>query len=163
MLILNYGMDTTTMALLVGVCALVNIFCAPLIGKLTDRIGYRNIMIFDTVILFFVCITYGYANRMFTYSVAYAVVCVNFLLDAVISTTAMATSMYVRDISDSAEEVTATLTTGISINHLISILAALAGGWVWQKFGVGVLFSFSAVMALANSAFAMLIPRKQET
>ena len=162
-LILNYGMDTTTMALLVGVCALVNIFCAPLIGKLTDRIGYRNIMIFDTVILFFVCITYGYANRMFTYSVACAVVCVNFLLDAVISTTAMATSMYVRDISDSAEEVTATLTTGISINHLISILAALAGGWVWQKFGVGVLFSFSAVMALANSAFAMLIPRKQET
>lgn len=162
-LILNYGMDTTTMALLVGVCALVNIFCAPLIGKLTDRIGYRNIMIFDTVILFFVCITYGYANRMFTYSIAYAVVCMNFLLDAVISTTAMATSMYVRDISDSAEEVTATLTTGISINHLISILAALAGGWVWQKFGVGVLFSFSAVMALANSAFAMLIPRKQET
>ena len=162
-LILNYGMDTTTMALLVGVCALVNIFCAPLIGKLTDRIGYRNIMIFDTVVLFFVCITYGYANRMFTYSIAYAVVCVNFLLDAVISTTAMATSMYVRDISDSAEEVTATLTTGISINHLISILAALAGGWVWQKFGVGVLFSFSAVMALANSAFAMLIPRKQET
>ena len=35
-LILNYGMDTTTMALLVGVCALVNIFCAPQAGFFAD-------------------------------------------------------------------------------------------------------------------------------
>lgn len=158
-LIKVYGMDTMTMAILVGVCALINIFCAPLIGKLTDYLGYKNIMIYDTVILFFVCLTYGYANRMFAMNVAYAVVCVNFLLDAVISTTSMATNMYVREISDSAEEITASLTTGISINHLISIFAALAGGLIWEKFGFGVLFSFAAVMALFNSAFAMTLPR----
>ena len=86
-------------------------------------------------------------------------VCLNFLLDAVISTTSMATNVYVREISDTQEEMTSTLTTGISINHLISILAALAGGILWQKFGVGVLFGFAAVMALANSAFALTIPR----
>ena len=158
-LILNYKMDTTTMALLIGICALVNIFCAPLIGRLMDRIGYRNIMIYDTVVLFFVCLVYGYADSLFARETAYYVVCLNFLLDAVISTTSMATNVYVREISDTQEEMTSTLTTGISINHLISILAALAGGILWQKFGVGVLFGFAAVMALANSAFALTIPR----
>lgn len=157
-LILHYGMETSFMALLMGVCALVNIFCAPLIGRLTDRIGYRNIMIYDTVVLFFVCCVYGYADRIFDHSAACWAVCVNFVLDAVISTTSMATSIYVRDISDNNEEVTSSLTTGISINHLISILAALAGGWVWNRYGFGVLFIFASVMALANTAFAMTIP-----
>ncbi len=157
-LIKIYGMDTAGMALLTGGCALANIFFAPLIGRLTDRIGYKNVMIYDTVILFFVCMTYGYAGNIFAASLARWIVCINFLLDAVISTTSMATSMYVRDISSSPEETTASLTTGISINHLISIFAALGGGLMWERFGFGVLFLFAAIMALCNSAFALSIP-----
>ena len=164
-LIKVYGMDTTNMALLLGLCALVNIFCAPMIGKLTDAIGYKNIMIYDTVILFFVCLVYGYADTVFIRETAYIVVCINFLLDAIISTSSMATNVYVREISSTEDELTSTLTTGISINHLISIIAALIGGMLWERHGYGVLFSFAAVMALANSAFAMTIPspRKAKT
>jgi len=158
-LIRLYGINTTKMALLVGICALVNIFCAPLIGRLTDKLGYKNIMIYDTVILFFVCLIYGYADKLFPKEIALWVVCINYLLDAVISTTSMATNMYVKEISDSSDELTATLSTGISINHLISIIAALLGGLAWKHFGVGVLFTFSAIMALANSAFALTLPK----
>lgn len=157
-LILNYHMTTTGMAMLVGVAALLNIFCAPLIGRMMDRIGYKSIIFYNTVVLFFVCILYGYADSLFTRNIAYYAVCVNYLLDAVISTTAMANNVYAREISDTREETTASLTTGISINHLISIIAALVGGLIWQKFGVGVLFSFAAIMALANGAFALTIP-----
>ncbi|MBO7146499.1 MAG: MFS transporter [Lentisphaeria bacterium] len=158
-LILNYGMSTSTMAILMGICALVNIFCGPLIGRLTDKIGYKNVMIYDTVVLFFVCLIYGYADSLFVKNIAYIVVCLNFLLDAVISTTSMATNVYVRELSDSKEEVTATLSTGISINHLISILAALAGGWIWKTWGTGALFGLAALMAVANSAFALTLPK----
>ncbi len=157
-LILNYHMTTTGMAMLVGVAALLNIFCAPLIGRMMDRIGYKSIIFYNTVVLFFVCILYGYADSLFTRNIAYYAVCVNYLLDAVISTIAMANNVYAREISDTREETTASLTTGISINHLISIIAALVGGLIWQKFGVGVLFSFAAIMALANGAFALTIP-----
>ena len=162
-LIKVYGMDTTTMAILLGICALVNIYCAPMIGRLTDAIGYKNIMIYDTVILFFVCLIYGYADTMFARETALIIVCLNFLLDAIISTSSMATNVYVRDISSTEDELTSTLTTGISINHLISIIAALIGGMVWERFSYGVLFSFAAVMALANSAFAMTIPSPKKT
>ncbi|OQA82802.1 MAG: Major Facilitator Superfamily protein [Lentisphaerae bacterium ADurb.Bin242] len=159
-LILIYHRDTAFMATLAAVCAGVNIVCAPLIGKLTDRFGYRNVMIYDTVLLFFVCIFYGFAGSWFSPAVAGIVVCANYLLDAVLSNASLASNLYVRAISNSNEEVTSTITTGISINHLISILAALAGGWVWQKFGVSMLFVFAALMAIGNLLLAVTVPKE---
>jgi len=159
-LIVNYGLNTSQIALLLSVCAAVNIFGSPLIGRLTDRLGYRNTMIWDTVILFFVCLLYGYAGIWFPPGIAVWVVCLNFLLDAILSTTSLATNLYVRDIACSPDEVTSSLTTGISINHLISIASAPLGGWVWHRYGVQVLFTFAAVMAIANSLCACLIREK---
>lgn len=161
-LIREYGFSTASMALLLGICATVNIFAAPGVGKLTDRFGYRSIMIWDTVILCGVCLLYGFAGNIFPATVALAVVCVNFLLDAVISTTSLATNIYVREIASNQDELTSTLSTGISINHLIAILSAPLGGWVWQRFGIGVLFSFAAVMAVCNSLFAATLPKPEK-
>ena len=161
-LIREYGFSTASMALLLGICATVNIFAAPAVGKLTDRFGYRNIMIWDTVILCGVCLLYGFAGNIFPAAVALAVVCINFLLDAVISTTALATNIYVRETASNQDELTSTLSTGISINHLIAILSAPLGGWVWQRYGIGVLFTFAAVMAVCNSLFAATLPKPQK-
>ena len=161
-LIREYGMSTANIALLMGFCAAINIFVAPWVGKLTDRWGYRNTMIWDTVILFFVCLLYGFAGNIFPAKVALAVVCINFILDAMISTTSLATNIYVRQLAETKDELTSTLSTGISINHLISILAAPAGGWIWMKWGVGMLFAFAAVMAIFNSLFAMTLPKPEK-
>lgn len=153
-----YGVDTGQMALLMAASAVLNMVVSPWVGILTDRIGYRTVMVYDTVILFFVCLLYGYAGDWFSPSVAVWVVCTNYLLDAVISTTTLATNVYVREISSSRDEVTSTLSTGISINHFISILAAPLGGWVWMNWGVESLFSLAAMMAIANTICAAQIP-----
>lgn len=60
------------------------------------------------------------------------------------------------------DELTSTLSTGISINHFISIMAAPLGGWIWLRWGVGTLFSMSALMAIANSLCAMQIPLRRK-
>ena len=161
-LIREYGFSTANMAFLLGICAFINIFAAPVIGKWTDKWGYRNTMIWDTVILCWVCLLYGFAGKLFTAEIAFCVVCLNFILDAVISTTSLATNIYVRELADSQDELTSTLSTGISINHLIAIISAPVGGWIWVKFGVEYLFAFSAVMALCNTLFAMTIPREPQ-
>ena len=158
-LIQVYGFSTEWMALLIGVCAMVNIWAAPLVGRITDRVGYRNVMIWDTVILFFVCIMYGFAGDIFPSSLVLTAVCINYLLDAIISTTALATNIYVREIASDSNELASTMSTGISINHLISILAAPLGGWIWTRYGIGVLFLFSAIMAVCNSLFAWTLPK----
>ena len=162
-LIREYDFSTAAMAGLLGICAFINIFGAPMIGRLTDRWGYKNTMVWDTVILFFVCLMYGFAGDIFPKNIAFWIVAVNFILDAVLSTTSLATNIYVKTLSASQDELTSTLSTGISINHLIAIISAPIGGWIWMKFGIGWLFSFSAVMAICNTLFAMTIPCEKKT
>ena len=84
-------------------------------------------------------------------------VSVNFVLDSILTLGSMATNVYVQDIAAEPTEVTSTLSTGISVNHLISIIIALLGGYIWQQTGIEVLFTLAAVMGIANSLFAASI------
>ncbi len=161
-LILFYGADTTIIALLLAICAVFGMLLSPAIGILVDKLGYKTIMVADTLILVVVCFMYGFAHRIFPMHIAFIVVCVNFVLDSIISLASMATNVYVRDLSSSREELTATLTTGISVNHLISVLIALLGGYIWKTLGIEVLFSLSAVLGVINSIYAATIKKPTE-
>ena len=66
--------------------------------------------------------------------------------------------MYAKDVAANRDELTASLSSGISINHMVSICVAPLGGWVWMNYGVAFLFTFAALMAAANSLFALTIP-----
>lgn len=163
-LILFYGADAATVSLLFAISAIACMLFAPLVGKLIDRVGYKPVMIGDTLILVIVCFFYGFAHHIFPMHVAFVVCCVNYVLDSVISLASMASNVYVQDLSDSPEEMRATISTGISVNHLITILIALMGGWIWKALGVETLFIVSAVLGLCNSAYAATIKTaKSET
>lgn len=161
-LILFYGADTSVIAFLLAICAGFGMVLSPLIGRLVDHLGYRTIMIADTLILIVVCFFYGFAHRLFPKDIAFIIVCINFVLDSIISLASMATNVYVQDLSSSPEELTATITTGISVNHLISVMIALLGGLIWQKLGIEVLFTLSALLGLANTLFAMTIKKPEK-
>ncbi len=156
-LILFYGASTQTISLLFAISAICCYFCAPLIGKIIDRFGYRIVMISDTLILVIVCFFYGFAHHLFSMKVAFVVCCVNYILDSVISLASMASNVYVQDLSDSPEEMKATISTGVSVNHMITLFIALFGGWIWQTLGIETLFILSAILGLCNSAYAATI------
>jgi predicted MFS family arabinose efflux permease len=127
------------------------------VGRLIDRLGYKFVMVTDTLLLVVVCVLYGFAHRLFPPGIAFWVVCVNYVLDSIISMASMASNVYVQSIASSQEEVTATLSTGVSVNHVISILIALLGGYIWDVVGIEVLFSLSAVLGIINSIYAATI------
>ncbi|WP_320129895.1 MFS transporter [uncultured Sphaerochaeta sp.] len=158
-LILFYGADTSLVAFLLAICAGFGMLFAPLIGKLIDHLGYKFIMVTDTLLLMVVCFFYGYAHRLFSPEVAFIVVCVNFVLDSIISLASMASKVYVQDIADTQEEMTSTITTGISVNHLISVVVALLGGYIWQQVGIEMLFTLSGILGLINTLFALTIKK----
>ncbi len=156
-LILFYGADAATVSLLFAVSAVASFVASPIVGRIIDKIGYKTVMVADTVILVFVCLCYGFAHRLLPMNIAFLVCCVNYILDAVISLASMASSVYVQELSDNADEVKATLSTGVSINHVISIFIALFGGWIWETLGIETLFIASAILGLCNSAYAATI------
>jgi len=159
-LILQYGADASVISLLLGVCAFFGIILNPVVGKVIDRLGYKTVMVADTLILVVVCLLYGFAHRVFPPGVAFVVVCVNYVLDSIISMASMASNVYVQRIADSQEEITATLSTGISVNHVISIFIALMGGWIWARTGIETLFTLSAFLGLCNTLYAATIKGK---
>ena len=157
LLILFYGANAATISLLFAVSAITCFFAAPVVGRLIDKLGYKTIMVTDTLLLVVVCFFYGFSHHLFPKDVAFIVCCVNYILDAVISLGSMASNNYVQVLSDNADEVKATISTGVSINHVITIFIALFGGWIWQTLGIEVLFIASAILGLCNSAYAASI------
>ena len=156
-LILFYGANASIISLLFAVSAVSCFFLSPLVGKIVDKIGYKPVMVGDTLILVIVCFFYGFAHHIFPKNIAFAVCCVNYILDSIISLASMASNVYVQDLSESKEEMRSTISTGISVNHAITLLIALFGGWIWKTVGIETLFVISAVLGLFNSAYAASI------
>lgn len=98
-----------------------------------DNFLAEVVMITDTLILVVVCFFYGFAHRVFP-----------------------------QNIADSPEEARATLSTGISVNHFITIFIALFGGWIWKALGMETLFILSAILGLCNSAYAATIQSSEK-
>jgi MFS family permease len=160
-LILHYGADTSIISMLLAVCAVFGFALSPLMGRLIDKVGYKLVMVADTLILIVVCLLYGFSHRLFPPHIAFIVVCANYVLDSIVSLASMASNVYVQDIASGPEEITATLSTGVSVNHVISIIIALMGGWLWKIAGIEVLFSMSAVLGVINSLYAATIKKPQ--
>jgi len=161
-LILFYGASAPTISLLFAVSAVACFFASPAVGRIIDRLGYKMVMVADTLILVIVCFFYGFAHHLFPRDTAFLVCCINYVLDSVISLASMASNVYVQDLSDNADEVKATISTGVSINHVITIFIALFGGWIWQTLGIELLFICSAVLGLCNSAYAATIKSRKQ-
>lgn len=161
-LILFYGADAATISLLFALSAIACFFASPIVGRIIDKLGYKVVMVADTIILVLVCLCYGFAHHIFPEKIAFILCCINYILDAVISLASMASNVYVQDLSDSPEEVKATISTGVSINHVITIFIALFGGWIWETLGIETLFIVSAILGLCNSAYAATIKVKQK-
>ena len=162
-LILFYKADAAMISLLFAISAVTCFFASPVVGKIIDRIGYKTVMVTDTLVLVIVCFAYGFAHRLFSHNVAFVICCCAYILDAVISLASMASNVYVQDLADNQEEVKATISTGVSINHVITVFIALFGGWIWQALGMELLFIISAVLGLGNSAYAATIKTKKKT
>jgi len=156
-LILFYGANAAAVSTLFAVSAVACLLLSPIVGRIIDKVGYKTVMVADTLILVIVCFFYGFAHHIFSMETAFYICCANYVLDAVISMASMASNVYVQDISDSEEEIKATISTGVSINHVITVFIALFGGWIWQSLGIETLFIISAVLGLCNSAYAATI------
>lgn len=160
-LVLFYGATAMNISVLFAISSICSYFASPLVGRIIDRFGYKIVMISDTLILVIVCFFYGFAHHIFPMHIAFIVCCANYVLDSVISLASMASNVYVQDLADNADEVRATISTGVSVNHFITILVALFGGWIWKVLGIETLFIISAVLGLCNSAYAATIKTRQ--
>lgn len=157
-----------TIALLSMTVGFISIFFMNLLGRWMDRYGIKRMLYVDALTFIGVYIVYGFliwgitAQVLPAHGLAVGMVYLLFVLDRLSMQIGMVKSIYLRSIAFSHDEVTATLSTGVSLDHVISILAAIAGGYVWTRWGSHWVFFMAALLSMGNLYVAFRVQPEQE-
>lgn len=145
-----------TLALLGMTGAFLGIFFIPALGRALDKFGIRALLFADALSFIGVYLLYalavgGYesgalATTGWPVLIAYAI----FVIDRMSTQMGIIRTVYLRKIAVDPADITATISMGISMDHVVSILCAWAGGLVWSIWGAKYVFYLAAALSLVN-------------
>ncbi|MCL2372617.1 MAG: MFS transporter [Defluviitaleaceae bacterium] len=157
-----------TMAFLSMVGMFLGIFFIPMAGKFSDRFGLKRMMFVEGYAFIGIYILFGIlsaglmSGRIAAVGVPVIIVYVLFILDRMTMQMGMLRALYLRSIALDKSEISPTLSTGMSIDHAISIICALLGGFVWDTWGPQYVFFIAAALSLGNVIVAYMLPKPAE-
>jgi len=140
------------------VAAVLGLFFKPFTGRLIQKYGERAVLVADSVLLFFVCLVYAFSLKFFSLETATTVISICFIVDNLLFAAGAARVSYLGRIAEEKSDVTPTLYTGMAINHVTSIAAAVLGGYMWTLTGSHMsTFLFAAILAIFSGLTALRI------
>ncbi|PKM90540.1 MAG: MFS transporter [Firmicutes bacterium HGW-Firmicutes-10] len=157
-----------TLALLAITVGFISIFFLNIIGQWMDKYGIKRMMYVDALTFIGVYIIYGFVVWGITSKVLPSqgwsiwIVYLLFVLDRLSMQIGMVKSIYLRSIAFTEEDVVSTLSMGISLDHMVSIVAAIAGGFVWSVWGSQWVFFLAAFFSLGNLYVAFKVQPEKE-
>jgi MFS family permease len=157
-----------TLALLTITVTFISIFFLSKLGKWMDQFGIKTMMYLDALTFIGVYIIYGFVvwgiveGVLPNHGWAVWLVYLLFISDRLSMQIGMVNAIYLRSIAWDPEEVTSTLSMGISLDHAVSIMAALAGGYVWTRWGSQWVFFLAAAFSMGNLLVAYKVKPEKE-
>ncbi len=152
--ILNKRADTLAILGIIG--SFVGIFFIPALGKWIDKFGIKKILYFDAVSFILVYLVYGILATGFStgkiglVGIPVLIAYLLFILDRMSNQMGMIRTLYLKSILVKNEDMTPTLSLGLSLDHVVSIICAYLGGLVWMAFGPQYIFFSVAILSLVN-------------
>lgn len=162
-LIKIFHQGVSTFAILGFVIAGIGIFAKPYIGHLIDELGEKFVLATEAILLMIICAGYGLAVWIFgNTTTALFVVLGCFVIDQILVAVGMARSTYLKKIAVTDSDVSPTLSLGISVDHLVSMIIPWFGGLLWDTVGYEWVFLCGAVIAGVNLILTRFIkiPRR---
>jgi MFS family permease len=158
-LIKAFEQDVGTFALMGFFIAGLGMLVKPAVGYLIDKRGERFVLMGDAVALVVVCLGYGFAETIagglgLQPVWALMIVCGCYIADQLLVSTSMARATYLRKIAVTDEDVPLTLSMGISMDHVVSMIIPFCGAFLWNAAGYSFVFLGGAVIAAINFTLA---------
>jgi hypothetical protein len=100
-----------------------------------------------------VCLGYAFAADLLPYSWALLLICFCYVVDQALNAVSMARATYMRKIALVPEDISPSLSLGTSIDHLVTMVLPILGGFVWYNSGPDgykYVFLGGAAIALLN-------------
>jgi predicted MFS family arabinose efflux permease len=149
-LVTVYHQKTQVVATLLTIGGVIGIGFKPLLGRAIDKLGEKVILAGEAVVLIFVCIGYGFSKNLFPETIALFITFVCYIMDQLLMSVGMARATYLKKIALAPEDVSQTLTMGVTIDHIFSVSIAIAGGFILLNFGFQYIFLIGGIIALIN-------------
>jgi predicted MFS family arabinose efflux permease len=149
-LVTVFKQSTAIIATLMTIGGAIGIFFNPLMGKAIDRFGERCVLMWEAFILIFVCVGYGFSRMFLSENSAFFLAAACFIVDQLLMFTGIARATYLKKIAVQPEDVSQTLSMGVSIDHIFSITIALLSGYIWKTFGYQYVFLLGSCIAVVN-------------
>lgn len=156
-LIKIYGLDTPNFAVFGFIIAGVSIGTRTIVGKTIDKLGERVVLSAEAVLLIVLCMGYAFSADIFPAGIAVVITAGCFIIDNSLNAVEMARSTYVRKIADNINEVIPTLSTGVSLDHIVSMTMPIFGGLLWEAFGYQIVFICASLIAVINLVLSFRI------
>jgi MFS family permease len=145
----QFGFQVGQISLLLALSALVNLAAGPSMGYLLDRLGERRTLAASYSLLVLCCL--GFAVLKTAWLLALLLIAIKLL-----SMLGMGLSTYVNRIAP-PEELTPTLSAGISVNHISSVAMPILAGALWGVIGYTGIFVGTAALILLSIPFALMM------
>lgn len=149
-LVTIYGEPASTFAKLWIVSSVIGVFFQQGLGDLIDRWGERNVLMADGAALVAICLGYAFANDIGLpegWPVWMLYGC--YILDQLLFGVENARSSYLAKIAHQPEDVSPSLSMGVTLNHAVSMLVPFIGGkYLWDVYGYESVFIAAAGIAL---------------
>ena len=147
LLVKNFSLKVWNISFLLLVSGALSMFTAPYVGHLIDKYGERRTVPFSYVFLALCCAGFALIKNVLVLEILMVAIRLLWMFG-------MGLSTYVRRISP-PEELTPTLSIGISINHITSVSLPLIAGWLLPALGFEAIFLGTAVIIAISIPFAL--------
>ncbi|NLO04532.1 MAG: MFS transporter [candidate division WS1 bacterium] len=158
-LVTVYGEQASTFAKLWIASAVLGVWFQQGLGDMIDRWGERRVLMADGAVLILICLGYAFADQIGLpagWPVRVLYVC--YIMDELLFGVENARSAYLAKIAEGPEDVSPSLSMGITLNHGVSMLVPYFGArYIWDVFGWQWVFVAAAGIALLTTAAASFV------
>ena len=145
----KFGYSIGQIAFLFLINAIMNIWLAPLVGRLINRIGERRSLIIEYIGLIGVFTAYAFVSNATIAAVLY-------IIDHLFFALAIAIKTYFQKIADPAD-FAGTSSVAFTINHIVAVFLPAVFGLIWL-FSPALVFLTGAVLAGISLLLAFNVP-----
>ncbi|HPF20350.1 MAG TPA: MFS transporter [Syntrophomonas sp.] len=161
-LIKVYQADVATFAVLGFIGTVLNLVFRPWLGRVIDAWGERTIIMLESLTLIIICGLYAFAEMWFPARIAVIIIMACYITDQLLFSVRIARTTYLHKIAETPDDLGATLSMGLSMDHAVSMLIPLGGGILWARYGYISVFLVAACLAVVNLWLATFIPIRQK-
>lgn len=156
-----YGLSPGDIAFLLMLASGIGLVFKPVAGWAMDEWGERVVMVGDGLTLTLVCLGYGFAG-LFPGDprVALLIAGTCFILDNLLFALGTGRTVYVSRLASDPDELTGTLSLGVTVNHIASMVIPFWAGLMWKELGFQIVFAAAGALAMLVAGFSWLVPGK---